>query len=51
VADALGQHVSKGYVYAAMAFSLFVELINMRFRKKHPKAGAPDAEKTAEEAA
>ncbi|MEZ4301366.1 MAG: TerC family protein [Polyangiaceae bacterium] len=34
VADALGQHVSKGYVYSAMAFSLFVELVNMRFRKK-----------------
>jgi predicted tellurium resistance membrane protein TerC len=34
VAESLGQHVSKGYVYSAMAFSLFVELINMRFRKK-----------------
>jgi predicted tellurium resistance membrane protein TerC len=34
VAEALGQHVSKGYVYSAMAFSLFVELVNMRFRKK-----------------
>jgi predicted tellurium resistance membrane protein TerC len=34
VADAMGQAVSKGYVYSAMAFSLFVELINMRFRKK-----------------
>ncbi|MBK8255444.1 MAG: TerC family protein [Polyangiaceae bacterium] len=34
VADALGQHVSKGYVYSAMAFSLFVEVLNMRFRKK-----------------
>ncbi len=34
VAEALGQHVSKGYVYSAMAFSLFVEVVNMRFRKK-----------------
>lgn len=34
VAESLGQHVSKGYVYSAMAFSLFVELVNMRFRKK-----------------
>ncbi len=33
VAESLGQHVSKGYVYSAMAFSLFVELVNMRFRK------------------
>jgi predicted tellurium resistance membrane protein TerC len=34
VAEAFGQHVSKGYVYSAMAFSLFVEVINMRFRKR-----------------
>jgi predicted tellurium resistance membrane protein TerC len=34
VAEAMGQHVSKGYVYTAMAFSLFVEVVNMRFRKK-----------------
>ena len=44
-AEALGQEVSKGYVYAAMSFALFVELINMRFRKKtqrkSPPAGAP----------
>ncbi len=38
VADALGQHVSKGYVYSAMAFSLFVEVVNMRFRKKRKRA-------------
>ena len=38
VADALGQHVSKGYVYSAMAFSLFVEVINMRFRKRRKRA-------------
>ena len=37
VAEALGQHVSKGYVYSAMAFSLFVELVNMKFRKKKAK--------------
>jgi predicted tellurium resistance membrane protein TerC len=34
VADGFGQHISKGYVYFAMAFSLGVELINMRVRKK-----------------
>jgi len=34
VAEGLGQHVSKGYIYFAMAFSLIVELFNMRFRKK-----------------
>lgn len=32
VAEGTGQHVSKGYVYFAMAFSLGVELINMRLK-------------------
>jgi predicted tellurium resistance membrane protein TerC len=34
VGEGLGQHVEKGYIYFAMAFSLVVELLNMRFRKK-----------------
>ena len=38
VAEAFGQHVDKGYIYFAMAFSLLVELLNMRLRKK---SGAP----------
>jgi predicted tellurium resistance membrane protein TerC len=33
VAEAFGQHIDKGYVYFAMAFSLAVELLNMRARK------------------
>ena len=33
IADGFGQHVSKGYIYAAMAFSLFVELLNLRVRR------------------
>jgi len=32
-AEGLGQHVSKGYVYFAMGFSLFVELLNIRRTK------------------
>jgi predicted tellurium resistance membrane protein TerC len=32
VADGLGQHLQRGYVYFAMAFSLGVELINVRVR-------------------
>lgn len=32
--EGFGQHVPKGYVYTAMAFSLVVELINIRRRKK-----------------
>jgi len=35
VAEGFGQHVNKGYIYFAMAFSLLVELLNMRLRKKH----------------
>jgi predicted tellurium resistance membrane protein TerC len=34
VADGMGQHVSKAYIYVAMAFSLFVELMNLRYRKR-----------------
>ncbi len=33
-AESLGQHIDKGYIYFAMGFSLVVELINMRVRKK-----------------
>jgi predicted tellurium resistance membrane protein TerC len=34
VADALDQHIDKGYIYFAMAFSLAVELLNLRRRKR-----------------
>jgi len=30
VADGLGQHIEKGYIYFAMAFSLGVEMLNLR---------------------
>jgi predicted tellurium resistance membrane protein TerC len=33
IADGFGQHVSKGYIYFAMAFSLFVEVLNLRLRR------------------
>jgi predicted tellurium resistance membrane protein TerC len=32
VAEGLGQHMDKGYIYAAMAFALVVEMINMKLR-------------------
>jgi len=32
VADGLGQHIPKGYIYFAMGFSVFVEMINLRVR-------------------
>ena len=37
IADGFGHHISKGYIYFAMGFSVFVEVINIRVRKK----GAP----------
>ena len=33
-ADGFGQHISRGYVYFAMAFSMLVELLNLRLRKR-----------------
>jgi predicted tellurium resistance membrane protein TerC len=37
-AEGLGQHINKGYIYFAMAFSLMVELLNIRFRAKQDAA-------------
>ncbi|HXJ79775.1 MAG TPA: TerC family protein [Candidatus Methylomirabilis sp.] len=34
VAEGMGTHVDKGYIYFAMAFSLFIEMLNLRYRKK-----------------
>lgn len=34
MAEGLDHHISKGYIYFAMAFSLFVETLNIRLRKK-----------------
>ena len=34
VADTFGAHVPKGYIYTAMVFSVFIELINMKQRRK-----------------
>ncbi len=33
VAEGLHQHISKGYIYFAMAFSVLVEMLNLRLRK------------------
>lgn len=35
VADGSGVYVPKGYLYFAMAFSVFVELLNLRVRARH----------------
>jgi len=34
IADAFGVHVPKGYIYAAMGFSIFVEALNMAHRRR-----------------
>jgi predicted tellurium resistance membrane protein TerC len=34
VAEGMGTHVEKGYIYFAMAFSLLVEMLNMRYRRR-----------------
>ena len=39
VADGCGQHIPKGYVYFAMAFSLMVEMLNLRVHKAAQKKG------------
>jgi predicted tellurium resistance membrane protein TerC len=36
IADGFGHHIPKGYVYFAMAFSVFVELLNLRVRAHQP---------------
>ena len=36
VAEGLDQHIPKGYIYFAMAFSVFVEMINLRIRARTP---------------
>jgi predicted tellurium resistance membrane protein TerC len=34
VAESFEQHIPRGYIYFAMAFSVFVEVLNIRLRKK-----------------
>ncbi len=34
--EGLGQHIPKGYIYFAMGFSVFVEMINLRVRRRTP---------------
>jgi len=38
VADGLGQHIHKGYIYFAMGFSVFVEALNLRRARRRPVA-------------
>jgi predicted tellurium resistance membrane protein TerC len=40
VAEGMGTHMAKGYVYFAMAFSLFVEMLNLRYRQRDARRRA-----------
>jgi predicted tellurium resistance membrane protein TerC len=44
VGEAFDQHIDKGYVYFAMAFSMGVEVLHMRSQKKARAAGWLTAE-------
>jgi len=37
IAEGLDQHIPKGYIYFAMAFSVFVEMLNLRAAKRGHK--------------
>lgn len=37
-AEGMGQHIDRGYIYFAMAFSLGVELLNLKIQAKRTKA-------------
>jgi len=44
VADGLGKHIEKEYIYFAMAFSLGVELLNLRVLRNYNLLGRPRKE-------
>jgi predicted tellurium resistance membrane protein TerC len=37
VAEGWDQHIQKGYIYFAMGFSLFIEMLNLKLGKKARK--------------
>ena len=47
VADGLDFHVPKGYIYFAMAFSVGVEMLNLRMRAKRVLTGRPKSARKA----
>jgi predicted tellurium resistance membrane protein TerC len=34
IAEGLGHHIPKGYIYSAMTFAVIVEMLNLRMRKR-----------------
>ncbi len=57
IVEGLHQHIPKGYIYFAMAFSVFVEMLNLRLRRSREKpvklheAYLPDAKPGSDAAA
>ena len=49
--EGFGQHIPKGYVYFAMGFSVFVEMINLRVRSRAAPVHLRDAYATTEDSA
>ena len=41
IAEGMGQKLPKGYVYAALAFSIFVEVLNIFARRRNAKKAEP----------
>jgi predicted tellurium resistance membrane protein TerC len=46
IADGFGVHVPKGYVYAAMGFSAFVEILNTIARRRRQRLKSAAARRT-----
>lgn len=49
IAESLGLHIPKGYLYFAMAFSIFVEILNMVTRKMSSTGRQPPANDMVDE--
>jgi len=49
IADGFGAHIPKGYIYFAMGFSIFVEVINLRASKKGKAVKLHDGYHAAQE--
>jgi len=49
IGDGLDMHIPKGYIYFAMAFSVLVEMLNLRMRRGTPvKLHQPHLENSSE---
>lgn len=44
IADALGHHIERGYIYAAMGFSAFVEILNVLAKRNRARRATPRGE-------